>query len=102
MIRVRPPDDASPWARPKRSRPATRSPRRLSASAADEPCAPSPMTTASKVSMTRRDGALGPHGLHPIEDQALDALERHALLGHRIAVADRHGPVVKGVDVDGD
>jgi len=37
-----------------------------------------------------------------VEDEPLDALDRDALLGHRIAVANRHCPVLERLDVDRD
>src|SRR5690242_10276675 len=102
MMRVRPPDEAIPCARPNRSTPATRSPRRASASAAADPWAPSPMTTASTVSIDPSiPPSLRPDGFHPVEDQPLDVLQRHPLLRHRVAVADGDGTVVERVHVHG-
>src|SRR6478752_2162818 len=39
-------------------------------------------------------------GRQLVEDRALDALDRQALLDHRIAVADRGGAVLERLDVD--
>src|SRR4051812_4360476 len=82
----------------------TFSPRRPSAAAAADPWAPSPTTIASAVSMAlpvRPPRLARPRGGEPFEDQALHALHRDALLRHRVPVADRHGVVLEGIDVDG-
>ena len=49
---------------------------------------------------TRVPGRPGPR--QPVEDQPLHALDRDPLLGHRVAIADRHGAVLERVDVDRD
>jgi hypothetical protein len=36
-----------------------------------------------------------PGGLDAVEDEALDVLGGHPLLGHAVAVADRHGTVLE-------
>src|SRR4051812_9801238 len=46
-------------------------------------------------------GRSGSGGGHPVEDRALDTLEGDALLRHRVAVADRRGPVLERIDIDG-
>src|SRR5205814_8526423 len=54
------------------------------------PAAPAPRTSSA------------PGRRHPIEDRLADPLHRHSLLGHRIAIAHRHGPVLERIDVDRD
>ena len=37
----------------------------------------------------------------PVDDQPPDVVDGDALLRHRIAIPDGHGPILEGLDVDG-
>src|SRR5690242_15019909 len=37
---------------------------------------------------------------HALQDRGLDVVDRNAVLGHRVAVADRRGAVLERLDVD--
>src|SRR5664279_2612927 len=60
----------------------------------DAPASPRPDTSLIAWS--------GPHSGEAVEDGPFDPFDGDPLLGHRIAVADRHRPVFEGVDIDRD
>src|SRR4051794_41432569 len=54
------------------------------------------------VTSVRAPPAEGLAADQPGGEVGLDLVQRDPLLGHRVALADRHGLVVEGVEVDGE